>query len=183
MTGHRGARAGTRARHAVLLRLLREGVTSVEDLAAQSGVSASTVRRDLARLREAGEVARTYGGAMVTPFHERPVGDSARHRVAAKSAIALRARPLVPPGGRVFLDAGTTCAALARLVAADESLGPLTVVTRGLETALVLADASKLGVTAPSWTQMPGPWSLVTDVLSDDLAADCAGHGVDLLVP
>lgn len=247
-------RAGTRARHAVLLRLIREGVTSVEDLAAESGVSCSTVRRDLARLREGGEVARTYGGAMATaPFHERSVGDSARVRPEAKAAIARLARPLVPVGGRVFLDAGTTCGALARLIAGEEDLGPLTVVTRGLETALVLADvehvelelvggrlrrmshglvgplaslaldrmsfdiaflgadavdlhrgvgeptveetllkeqvagaarrtvvladATKVGVDAPSWTRLPGPWTLVTDAPP----AGPPGTGVEVL--
>ncbi|QYJ03185.1 DeoR/GlpR family DNA-binding transcription regulator [Nocardioides panacisoli] len=233
-------RAGTRARHAELLRLLGEGLTSVDDLARAAGVSPSTVRRDLARLREQGAVARTYGGAMVAPpFHERPIGDSARHRTDAKAAIARRAGELLTPQGSVFLDAGTTCAALARLIAADDSLGPLTVVTRGLETAVVLADsahvdvhllggrlrrlshglvgpaasltlermafdvaflgadavdpergigeptldetvlkeqvarvaqrcvvvadATKWGATAPSWTAMPGPWTWVTD--------------------
>lgn len=233
-------RAGTRARHAMLVRLVREGVTAVEDLAAETGVSASTVRRDLSRLGQHGDIARTYGGAMATqPFHERSVGDSARVATAAKQAIARSARPLVPAGGRIFLDAGTTCGALARLIAGDPDLGPLTVVTRGLETALVLADAehvdlellggrlrrmshglvgplaslalermafdiaflgadavdtlrgvgeptveetalkeqvaavsqrtvvladaTKVGVAAPSWTRMPGPWTLVTD--------------------
>ena len=141
MTGHRGARAGTRARHATLMQLLRDGVTSVEELSERAGVSASTVRRDLARLREDGEVARTYGGAMVAPFHERSVRDSARHRLQGKSAIARLAVSQVPAGGRVFVDAGTTCGALARLVAADPELGPLTVVTRGLETAVALADS------------------------------------------
>jgi DeoR/GlpR family transcriptional regulator of sugar metabolism len=258
-------RSGTRARHAALLRLIREGVTSVEDLAAQSGVSASTVRRDLARLRQDGEVARTYGGAMpTTPFHERSVGDSARVNPEAKLAIARAALALVPAGGRVFLDAGTTCGALARLVAADDALGPLRVVTRGLETALVLADAehvelelvggrlrrmshglvgplaslaldrmafdvaflgadavdpargvgeptveetllkeqvaaradrtavladaTKLGATAPAWTLLPGPWTLVTDATdpadpsSHALSDACSAAGVDLLV-
>lgn len=251
-------RAGTRARHAALLRLIREGVTSVEGLAERSGVSASTVRRDLSRLRADGEIARTYGGAMATtPFHERSVGDSASYRTAAKSAIARTALPLVPDGGRVFLDAGTTCGALARLVAADDALGPLTVVTRGLETAVVLADVehvelhllggrmrrmshgvvgpvatmslermsfdvafmgadavdpargvgeptveetvlkeqvaavahrtvvladvTKLGTDAPSWTRMPGPWTLVTDTSDEDVRDRCAAHGVDLL--
>lgn len=135
-------RAGTRARREELLRLLHDGVTTVEDLSARSGVSASTVRRDLARLREDGEVARTYGGAVVSPpFHERSVGDSARRRTAAKRAVAEVVRPLVVPGGRIFLDAGTTCGALARLIAGDPGLGPLTIVTRGLETAVVLADS------------------------------------------
>lgn len=259
MTGHRGARAGTRARHATLLQLLRGGVTSVEELSARAGVSASTVRRDLARLREDGEVARTYGGAMVVPFHERSVGDSATHRLEGKSAIARLAVARVPIGGRIFVDAGTTCGALARLVAADASLCPLTVVTRGLETAValadtehvelhllggrlrrlshgvvgplatlaldrmsfdvaflgadavdvdrgmgeptveetmlkeqvaavarrtvVLADASKAGATAPSWTRMPGPWTLVTDSADDELRSRAATAGVELLAP
>lgn len=253
------ARAGTRARHAALLGLLREGVTSVEDLAARTGVSASTVRRDLERLRVTGEVARTYGGAIVTPaFHERSVGDSAHHRTEAKRAIAHVARPLVPDGGRIFLDAGTTCGALARLLAADEGARPVTVVTRGLETAavladaehvelhllggrlrrlshglvgalatlalermafdaaflgadavdpargvgeptveetvlkeqvadvaqrtVVLADATKLGAAAPSWTRMPGPWTLVTDESGEELRDACREAGVELLV-
>jgi DeoR/GlpR family transcriptional regulator of sugar metabolism len=147
MTDSPATRSATRARHAALLRLIREGVTSVDALVAETGVSASTVRRDLARLRADGAVARTYGGALpAEPFHERSVGDSARVRVEAKQAIARLARPLVPAGGRVFLDAGTTCGALARLLAAEESLGPLTVVTRGLETALALADAEHVEV-------------------------------------
>lgn len=137
------ARAGTRNRHAALLRLIREGVTAVEELAERSGVSASTVRRDLARMRADGEVARTYGGAIATaPFHERPVGDSATLRPEAKTAIARLALPLVVPDGRLFLDAGSTCGALARMLAADDTRGELTVVTRGLETALALADAA-----------------------------------------
>ena len=252
------ARAGTRARHAVLLRLIREGVSSVEDLSAQTGVSTSTVRRDLARLGEGGVVARTYGGAMPTaPFHERSVGDSAHVRTEAKQAIARAARTLVPAGGRVFLDAGTTCGALARLIAADEAVGPLTVVTRGLETAVVLADAehvdleivggrlrrmshglvgplsslalermsfdvaflgadavdprrgvgeptveetllkeqvsalaqrtvvladaSKLGTAAPSWTRMPGAWTLVTDRADEATLGSCREAGVELV--
>jgi DeoR/GlpR family transcriptional regulator of sugar metabolism len=251
-------RAGTRARQAALLGLVREGVTTVEGLAERSGVSASTVRRDLARLRADGKVARTYGGAMTTaPFHERAVGDSAGLRMEAKTEIARAARQLVPQGGRLFLDAGTTCGALARLVAEDEDLGPLTVFTRGLETAMVLADAehvelhllggllrrmshglvgplasmaleraafdvaflgadavdpargvgeptvdetvlkeqvaavahrtavladaSKIDAPAPSWTSMPGPWTLVTDSAPADLQARCSAAGVDLL--
>ncbi len=253
-----GTRAGTRARHAALVRLVREGVTAVEDLAAETGVSVSTVRRDLARLGRDGEVARTYGGAMA-PFYERSVSESAQVATAAKQAIARLSRPLVPAGGRVFLDAGTTCGALARLIAAEPDLGPLTVVTRGLETAVVLADAehvalelvggrvrrmshglvgplaslalermsfdlaflgadavdpargvgeptleetllkeqvaslarrtvvladaSKLGASAPSWTRMPGPWTLVADTADDGVRASCREASVELLTP
>ncbi|WP_181791872.1 DeoR family transcriptional regulator, partial [Streptomyces phytophilus] len=49
---HPTARRGTRERHEALLRLLREGTTQVEELAAALAVSPSTVRRDLGRLTE-----------------------------------------------------------------------------------------------------------------------------------
>ncbi len=157
-------RAGTRARQAVLLRLLHEDVTSVDALAERLGVSTSTVRRDLERLRDAGTIARTYGGAIVPErFHERSYAESSERGRAAKQAIARAAAGLVPPSGQVFVDAGTTCAALAELIAAGPEQAPapgedepgrdagpgepaLTVVTRGLETALALAGCEHVAV-------------------------------------
>lgn len=138
-------RAGTRSRHATLLTLLAAGTTQVDELADRLGVSVSTVRRDLERLKANGQVERTYGGAMVSaPFHERSITESARHAGRAKSAIAHQALDLVPTSGTVFIDAGTTCGALARLLSTSPLHGDLTVVTRGLETAVALADAPEL---------------------------------------
>jgi DeoR/GlpR family transcriptional regulator of sugar metabolism len=132
-------RRATEERHEALLGLLRSGVDAVETLAERAGVSASTVRRDLSRLQQEGRIARTYGGALVREvFHERSFGESSQLHAGAKTAIATAAAELVPAEGSVFLDAGTTCLALARLLA---DRGPLTVVTRGLETALLLARA------------------------------------------
>jgi DeoR/GlpR family transcriptional regulator of sugar metabolism len=131
-----------------LLDLLRQGTTQVEDLAAALRVSPSTVRRDLSRLTADRQVARTYGGAVVPEaFHERPIEESARTRLAAKSAIAAAARPMVRPGATVFIDAGTTCAALARLIVEDDwqGDGPV-VITRGLETASVIAPSEQVEV-------------------------------------
>jgi DeoR/GlpR family transcriptional regulator of sugar metabolism len=151
------ARRGTRERHEALLALLREGVNRVDDLADTLDVSPSTVRRDLGRLTEDRRVARTYGGAVVPEaFQERPVGESAHVRTRAKAEIAAAARALVPPAGALFLDAGTTCTALGRLLAREEpgavgeeqppEPGPRPVATRGLETAAALADSPSLDV-------------------------------------
>ncbi|AXK34050.1 DeoR/GlpR transcriptional regulator [Streptomyces armeniacus] len=141
------ARRGTRARHEALLALLRAGTTNVPELAAGLGVSPSTVRRDLGRLTRDRKVARTYGGAVVPEaFHERPVAESALVRRQAKEAIAAAAHALVPENGAVFVDAGTSCAALARRLAAAVPAARGLVVTRGLETAAALAEAPELDV-------------------------------------
>lgn len=137
-------RRATQARHDAMVALVREGEDSVDVLSRRLGVSASTVRRDLATLQRDGRLARTYGGALVRDvFHERSFIESERLNVGAKSAIAAAAVDLVPREGTVFVDAGTTCLALAQLLA---DRGPLTVVTRGLEAALLLSRVATIDV-------------------------------------
>lgn len=137
-------RRATRARLDAMVALVREGEDGVDVLSERLGVSASTVRRDLARLQREGRLARTYGGALVRDvFHERSFVESERLNRRAKSAIAAAAVDLVPAEGTVFVDAGTTCLALAQLLVAR---GPLTVVTRGLESALALSRAGNVDV-------------------------------------
>lgn len=181
----RAARRGTRERHDALLRLLREGTTQVEELAAALAVSPSTVRRDLGRLTEARKVARTYGGAVVPEvFHERPVGESALVRQQAKAAIADAALALLPsPGGAVFVDAGTTCAALARRLL---DAGGGVVVTRGLETAQVLAGAPDIDVVMLGGSVRPLSHGLVgplTDLALQRLSFSVAFLGADAVDP
>ncbi|WP_210649185.1 DeoR/GlpR family DNA-binding transcription regulator [Nocardioides sp. SYSU D00065] len=144
MAGETRVRRATQARHDAMVALVREGVDSVEVLSERLRVSASTVRRDLATLQRDGRLARTYGGALARDvFHERSFRESERLNLAAKSAIAATAVDLVPAGGTVFIDAGTTCLALARLLV---DRGPLTVVTRGLEAALLLSRSGGVDV-------------------------------------
>lgn len=144
MTGSSHVRRATRARHDAMVDLVREGEDSVDVLSERLGVSASTVRRDLATLQREGRLARTYGGALVRDvFHERSFTESERLNLEEKSAIAAAAVALVPAEGTVFVDAGTTCLALARLLA---DRGPLTVVTRGLEAALALSRNAAIDV-------------------------------------
>lgn len=181
------ARANTRARHAILLTLIGEGTSQVDDLAARLGVSVSTVRRDLERLKANGQVERTYGGAMATaPFHERSIAESAHRAGPAKSAIAQRALELVPQSGTVFIDAGTTCGALARLLAASSAHADLTVVTRGLETAVALADAPDIDLVLVGGRVRRLSHGLVgplTDLAIERLGFDAAFLGADAVDP
>ncbi|MCV2490875.1 DeoR/GlpR family DNA-binding transcription regulator [Geodermatophilus sp. YIM 151500] len=170
-----------------MLALLRAGVDGVEALAQRVGVSASTVRRDLARMQREGRIARTYGGAMVRDdvLAERSFGESARLHAAAKAAIAAAAAELVPAGGTVFLDAGTTCLALARVLAGTgtpSGTGPTTVVTRGLEAALLLVRSPDVRVVVVGGQVQPLSHGLVGPLASialERMSFDVAFLGAD----
>lgn len=177
-------RRATRARHEALVALVRQGGLNVDELAQRVGVSASTVRRDLSRLQAEGRVARTYGGALArSAFQERSFGESARLNVAAKAAIASAAAEQVQPGTAVFLDAGTTCLALAELLG---DRGPLTVVTRGLEAALLLARAPGVEVIVVGGHVQPlshGVVGPLAAIALDRMGFDIAFLGADVVDP
>jgi DeoR/GlpR family transcriptional regulator of sugar metabolism len=184
MTLDRTRRRATRERHEAILGLLRTGVDGVQALAERLGVSSSTVRRDLSHLQRHGRLARTYGGALVPEvFHERSFAESERLNLDAKAAIAEVAVGLVPAEGTVFLDAGTTCLALARLLVDRVSL---TVVTRGLETALLLARAPGVDVVIVGGRVQPmshGVLGPLATMALDRLHFDVAFLGADSVDP
>jgi DeoR/GlpR family transcriptional regulator of sugar metabolism len=59
------------ARRSEIVRLATTtGLASVEQLSEELGVTASTIRRDLAKLTAQGKLARTYGGVMSLAHHQ-----------------------------------------------------------------------------------------------------------------
>lgn len=177
-------RRATRLRHDALVALLRDGVDGVKTLAERVGVSPSTVRRDLTHLQREGRIARTYGGAMVRErFHERSFTESSLIDRQAKAAIAAVAADVVPAGATVFLDAGTTCLALARILA---ERAPLTVATRGLEAAALLTRVPDLEVVLIGGHVQPlshGVVGPLAALVLDRLAFDVAFLGADAVDP
>lgn len=129
------ARRTTEERRQRLLGLLRENISTVDKLAQSLEVSPSTVRRDLTEMQRDGKVARTYGGALVTSFKEQPFVLSKELNQEAKSAVATLALQRIDDAETIFIDAGTTCLALAALLPSERKR---TVVTRGLDTAAYL---------------------------------------------
>lgn len=104
----------TTTRQSLILDSLRaDGEVSVEELAAQFGVSASTIRRDLNALSTDGLLRRVRGGGSIES-DKVPFADVQRQQPAEKSRIAARAAELVHDGDIVLLDIGTTTALLAR---------------------------------------------------------------------
>jgi DeoR family transcriptional regulator, aga operon transcriptional repressor len=138
---------------------------SVAELSAEFGVSAVTVRNDLNALEAEGGVRRIRGGAM--PFdgarlRERPFEEAAVEAASAKARIAAAAADLLEPGMSVFLDVGTTAAAVARELLRRDGLRELTVITSGLSIALLLeAAVPRLQVVVTGGTLRPLQHSLV----------------------
>lgn len=118
--------------------LLRSRPVGVDELAASFNVTASTIRRDLATLTEAGEIVRTYGGALAAGAEEQPLYERQTLAAAEKAVIAREAERYIQPGQLLIFDAGTTVGALAgRLV----KWCGISVATTGLTTLNALADA------------------------------------------
>ncbi len=128
-------------RHDEILALLgAQGERSVEELAAQFGVSTMTVRRDLGDLAEAGRVQRTHGGAVLsrTGIAQFRFVRRNEQRVAEKQAVARAAAARVRSGMSLLLDTGTTALEVAREI---RNLDRLRVLTISLPVAAELHDA------------------------------------------
>ncbi|MGW0082305.1 DeoR/GlpR family DNA-binding transcription regulator [Streptomyces sp. NPDC003393] len=116
--------------------LLQVRPLSVTELAERYGVSESTIRRDLTRLSDSGEIVRTYGGALSSGSEEQPLKEREGIARVEKEAIARAAEAHVKGCRLILLDAGTTVGALASRLATHHEL---TVATPGLTSVGILA--------------------------------------------
>lgn len=132
-------------RHAyIIAELERREAVRVTELAAALGVSEMTIRRDIEHLEQQGLARRVHGGAArptEVGFSELGFEVKSEHRPDAKSAIAQRAVELVRPGATIFVTAGTTTFAFARLLAGIEDL---TVATNSIKVVEALGAAGRV---------------------------------------
>ncbi|HYD82877.1 MAG TPA: DeoR/GlpR family DNA-binding transcription regulator, partial [Opitutus sp.] len=120
-----------------------DGFIPIAEICRRLDVSEATARRDLASIAANGHITRTRGGALAdynTTFAS--LGERAHRARTAKTRIATAALPLLPRKGTIFLDAGTTIQALARLLLARRPAGELTLVTNSLPIASVIGGTS-----------------------------------------
>ena len=119
----------------------RDGFLPLADICRQLEISEATARRDLVAIEADGHITRTYGGALADYNSSfASLSERTKHARSAKSRIARAANRHVPAGGVIFLDAGTTVLALARLLVRRKDQA-ITVVTNNLAVASVLGDA------------------------------------------
>ncbi|GBQ89709.1 glycerol-3-phosphate regulon repressor [Acetobacter nitrogenifigens DSM 23921 = NBRC 105050] len=129
---------GPSARLMEIAALVRKhGYVANEDLARTFNVAVQTIRRDIRRLADAGEVVRHHGGASA-PSSVENIAYSERqilnHR--EKEAIGRRAAAEIPDGASLFINIGTTTEAFARSLIGRRGLR---VITNNLHVASLLA--------------------------------------------
>lgn len=97
-------------RRAIIERVRAAGFCSIADLAEELAVSDMTVRRDVRRLDELGEVRVVHGGVSLPPAQE--FSERERANPGSKDRIGAVAAGLVGPSDTIAVDAGTTAHAL-----------------------------------------------------------------------
>jgi len=134
-------------RQRLALWMQQHGHVSLQEICREFEISEATARRDLAALEAGNQIVRTYGGALAEYNHRFA---SFRERLpvaaAAKALIAERARAMIAPDCTLFLDAGTTCYAIAQALhrAPVPTFKPLEVITNSLPVADILANTPGL---------------------------------------
>lgn len=156
-------------RLARIVRTVRDrGGATVPELAEALGISASTVRRDLAALDKEGRVAKVHGGAMSLErahvTRDLTIGERGGLHTGEKERICSRAASLVGEAGLVYIDSGSTTLHLVDMlpplrgvVCVTDSVGHARrLVARGLRT-IVLGGSIK-----PETEAVVGPDAIAT---------------------
>lgn len=129
----------TEERHEFIIKeIKRAGLVRSQELMTALNCSESTIRRDLAVLEEAGELARVHGGAkrIYQLDEEMSVGQKTFKNVQEKKIIAEFSAGLVEEDDTIFLDSGTTTLSMIPFLAEKE----IRIVTNGVQHASLLAD-------------------------------------------
>ena len=161
----------------------QRGECSVEELAAELGVSGMTIRRDLQVLADDGRVIRTHGGATLG---ERATFEFAflkriNQNRQAKAAIAREAVRRIGRCRTIMLDGSTTTLAIARRL---RGMAGLTVVTTSLPAAAELQHEPEIEVLLPGGYVRPASPDLtgsLTEANLELLRAGIAFLGADAI--
>jgi DeoR/GlpR family transcriptional regulator of sugar metabolism len=143
----------------ILQRVSENGRVEIDTLSAELGVSAMTMRRDLALLEADGALRRVYGGAtkISSGSYEPPYAVRSKLQVTAKQQIATTVAGMVDDGLTVILDAGTTGVAIAEQLSNRQ----ITVCTPSMRVAAALMSSSSVRLMLTGGLVRPGEQSLV----------------------
>ncbi|MFC1415559.1 DeoR/GlpR family DNA-binding transcription regulator [Streptacidiphilus cavernicola] len=145
------------------------GSIGVAELAALTGASEMTIRRDLEALAEQGVLERYRGGArsLLLRGEEPPFALRAGEGAQAKRRIAEEVAGLLADGEAVVLDSGTTCLEVARAIKGRR----VTVMPLSLHAVNALIGAPQLTLLVPGGLPRPGELALTGPLTVASLAA------------
>jgi DeoR family transcriptional regulator of aga operon len=175
------------SRHEAIRKALEiHGRVSTAELAARLGVSTVTIREDLKQLEQQTVLTRTRGGAIP---HRGSGAELALELTSwanrgEKRAIGAHAAGLVESGSTVIIDVGSTTTEMAKALSPD--LNGVTVITNGLNIALILESMPGITVIVTGGTLRPLQHSLVAPMgtlLLEKLKADVAFVGCNGVDP
>ncbi len=169
----------------ILERARSHSRVEVAVLARELDVTTETIRRDLTILEQQGQVRRVHGGAVhVQRLGYEPSVTARRERqTAEKARIGRTALDLLPDGGSILIDSGTTTMELARRLPTDRAL---TVVTNSLPVASLLAEWPQVELLALGGRlrevtkALVGPWPMAA---LERLHVDVAFIGANGVTP
>ena len=172
--------------------LLRTGTASIEEILAEVGSSAPSIRRDLARLESRGLIKRTHGGATLVepllyePFrYDRSFQAREERYASEKRRIGLAAAELVLSNETIGLTAGTTATHIGRSLRHREHIQ---VVTNAINIGMELCNQPGIrtyltgGAVPWAWSiSLPGNAALnfLNDVYMDKVFLSVTGFDVE----
>lgn len=113
------------------------------DIAESLDVSIDTVRRDVKELDAEKKLKKVHGGAIALGFTTNSARNTNIYALKEKTAIAKKAVAMLKDGAVIFIDGGTTCLELARLLPKHLNL---TCFTISLPVAMELSDKENITV-------------------------------------
>jgi DeoR family glycerol-3-phosphate regulon repressor len=127
-----------RDRHAkIKQRVSTKGYVTIEDLAAEFGVTPQTIRRDINLLSREGSIHRYHGGAGVPPSTENVAYNQRKVLcLGEKQQIARMVADQIPDHASLFINIGTTTEEIAKCLCDHDRLR---VITNSLNVASILA--------------------------------------------
>jgi DeoR/GlpR family transcriptional regulator of sugar metabolism len=160
-------------RRDAVLRLLREQTSaSIAEIAGRFQVSEMTIRRDIQKLAEAGQVIRVPGGARIERAFggERDFFERLQRMADAKKAIGKAAAAMVQNGESVTLDSGTTTLYIARHLRQHRNITVITFSLAALEE-LAGCDAVRVELTGGAYRR--SSHDLIGSAVEASLSAIC----------
>lgn len=169
-------------RKAGLIRLLQEHESiSIPDLSQASGLSQSTLRRELHQLIEEGLVKVNVGQVTLAASEEMPFAFRSILNTDVKQKIGRASLDLIQNGETIFIAGGTTTLELAKLLPRQRRL---TVITNALRVADLLVDVSGIDLIVLGGAVRPGEQTMhghLTEWGVHQFRADKLFYGVEAI--